>query len=206
MKNHASASNRTFLTAARAAWAALLQSGDLVGDLGQFAELRRPLLEVVGHLGDPGGEARVVRFDADAWFFMTPEQFERKLMDRAEAEFQQALAELFNNEVFVYVEALRNPAQAARKLLDDLIAKAAFTKPIKLGDFTIRIKDFDPKNFKQSMFSPSPGLTVEIAYLDGQLMAEASGFYFRRDLTPVFDHLKLKSTAEDLAKKAVSQG
>jgi len=37
-------------------------------------------------------------------------------------------------------------------------------------------------------------------------MAEASGFYFRRDLTPVFDHLKLKSTAEDLAKKAVSQG
>ncbi|WP_406700083.1 hypothetical protein V5E97_14705 [Singulisphaera sp. Ch08] len=113
------------------------------------------------------------------------------------------LFEEIDGRILPLIDSLRDPAQAARTLIDGQI-REALSKPWAVGGLVFRIKLMDEL---QAVFSPEANITIVMEYLNGDLPdVEASGLYFGRDGTPKFDRLKFSTDAKAIESVLMKKG
>lgn len=180
----------------------------LIEVLSMRSELLRNLVgysdELIARLESTEQQARSLTLDPGIAAELAEEDFRSMAESMLQSEAVVELVELYESQIVPTLEVLRDPAKSARTLVEGKL-REWLAQPVEIDGLRFQVKDPLPET--QSLFSPEPGFTIVVEYLGGDLpKVEASGLYFRRDGTPVFDDVKFTTDiASTLTQVALTE-
>jgi len=161
----------------------------------KIAAIIRYQERVEGVLREADQAWRTAKYEADKVKDLDEKQFREAAKREAMAIASAKLREYFGSEVFVVIEAYRDPASYAENFLNGQF-KEWISKPMKVDDEGELMVKVIPPPAGVSVFSKKARLGVEIDYLPGQLKVQATGLYFQYRPgalpTPITDELKVE--------------